>query len=65
MSADDVLKQIDVETIASDTLEFIRVTSETGTESAGCGFLADLWRWGDQSPEPTVSEVTVATSTRR
>ena len=35
---------VDAETIASDTLAFVEVTSETGAEGEGSAFLADLLR---------------------
>ncbi|MCC6389200.1 MAG: M20/M25/M40 family metallo-hydrolase [Bryobacterales bacterium] len=42
MSFDNVLAHIDAEAIARDTLAFLRVRSETGSEGPGSAFLADL-----------------------
>ncbi len=39
-----ILSLLDVEAIARDTLEFLRVKSETGSEGMGSYFLADLMR---------------------
>ncbi len=55
MNADEVVARIDGEAIAADTLEFVRVKSETGAESAGSEFLADLWR--REGLEPSVDNV--------
>ena len=55
MNVDEVLARIDGEAIAADTLEFVRVKSETGVESAGCEFIADLWR--REGLEPSVDVV--------
>src|SRR5262245_45660794 len=44
MQPNHVLSHIDPEEIARDTLEFIRVKSETGQEGDGSRFLADLLR---------------------
>ena len=40
----NVCAQIEAEAIAQDTLEFVRVRSETGEEGDGSRFLADLLR---------------------
>jgi acetylornithine deacetylase/succinyl-diaminopimelate desuccinylase-like protein len=44
MYAEQVLRAIDAESIARDTLDFIKVRSETGREGEGSLFLADLLR---------------------
>jgi acetylornithine deacetylase/succinyl-diaminopimelate desuccinylase-like protein len=44
MQIDHVVKYIDAEAIARDTLDFIRIPSETGDEGPACAFLADLMR---------------------
>lgn len=40
----EILSHLDAEAIARDTLEFLRVRSETGDEGEGSRFLADLMR---------------------
>src|SRR5437870_3820257 len=55
MSPDSVLAQIDLEAIARDTLDFVRVHSETGSEGPGTAFLADLLR--REGFEVTMDEV--------
>ncbi len=42
MQIDDVVAAIDPAAIARDTLEFVQVASETGTEGPGSRFFADL-----------------------
>ena len=42
MLAERVLEQLDAEAIARDTLDFVRVTSETGTEGPGSEHFASL-----------------------
>ena len=42
MSAETVLRHIDAEAIARDTLAFVEVKSETGQEGPGSAFLAEL-----------------------
>ena len=42
--AAQVLRHIDAEAIARDTLDFVSVKSETGQEGEGSRFLADLLR---------------------
>ena len=42
MSAETVLRHIDAEAIARDTLAFVEVKSETGREGPGSIFLAEL-----------------------
>jgi acetylornithine deacetylase/succinyl-diaminopimelate desuccinylase-like protein len=42
MNINRVFESIDAEAIASDTLAFVQVKSETGTEGRGSAFLADL-----------------------
>ncbi len=44
MQPEDVLKHVDAEAIARDTLAFVEVKSETCTEGPGSEFLADLFR---------------------
>ncbi len=44
MQPNDILKHIDPEAIARDTLAFVEVKSETCTEGPGSDFLADLLR---------------------
>lgn len=44
MNPDDVLQHIDSEAITRDTLAFVEVKSETGTEGPGSEFLAELLR---------------------
>jgi succinyl-diaminopimelate desuccinylase len=44
MKPDELLSPIDPEAIARDTLEFVKVRSETGSEGAGSQFLVDLLR---------------------
>ena len=44
MNTQDVLKHIDAEAIASDTLAFVEVKSETCSEGPGSQFLAGLFR---------------------
>lgn len=44
MNPDSVLAHIDPEAIARDTLSFIQVRSETGSEGPGSAFFADLLR---------------------
>jgi len=44
MGSDQVLRYIDAEAIARDTLEFVSIRSETGEEGEGSRFLADLLR---------------------
>ena len=46
-----ILKAIDAEAIARDTLDFVSVKSETGDEEAGSLFLADLLRREGFDPE--------------
>ncbi len=47
----EVLDRIDPEAIARDTLDFIRVRSETGQEGEGSRFLAELLRREGFAPE--------------
>lgn len=42
MSAERVRNQLDADAIARDTLEFVRVMSETGTEGPGSEYFAAL-----------------------
>ena len=44
MQPEDVLKHVDAEAIARDTLAFVEVKSETCTEGPGSDFLAELFR---------------------
>ena len=44
MNPSDILQHIDPETIAQDTLDFVKVKSETGEEGEGSQFLAELLR---------------------
>ena len=44
MQPEDVLKHVDAEAIARDTLAFVEVKSETCTEGPGSEFLAELFR---------------------
>src|SRR5262245_10705882 len=44
MNIDSILKHINPEVIARDTVEFLRVKSETGQEGDGSQFLANLLR---------------------
>ena len=44
MTRDELLRHIDPEAIARDTLDFVRVRSETGREGPGSDFLAGLLR---------------------
>ena len=53
--ASSVLAEIDPEAIARDTLEFVRVKSETGQELGGSLFLADLMR--REGFDPSLDEV--------
>ena len=53
--ASSVLAEIESEAIARDTLEFVRVKSETGQERGGSLFLADLMR--REGFDPSLDEV--------
>ena len=44
MDIKQIFSRIDPEAIAQDTLEFVKVKSETGREGAGSLFYADLLR---------------------
>lgn len=44
MKPEEIVRHIDAETIARDTLDFVNVRSETGTEGPGSHFLAALLR---------------------
>jgi acetylornithine deacetylase/succinyl-diaminopimelate desuccinylase-like protein len=55
MNPDRILKHIDPEAIARDTLAFVQVKSETGGEAPGSIFLADLLR--REGFDPALDEV--------
>jgi hypothetical protein len=55
MNAESVLQALDAEIIARDTLDFIKVRSETCQEGEGSLFLADLLR--REGFEPIIDQV--------
>lgn len=54
MNVERVMRHIEVEAIAQDTLDFLKIPSETGEEAAGCRFFANLLQ--REGFEPTFDE---------